>query len=66
MQQQPASSNLELVRAIEAAHKKLSKYFIKTRGRKGDFYNFGNILDSSSKKSTYESNGLTPDEAQKY
>ncbi len=66
LQQQPAGGNLELVRAIEAAHEKLSKYYTKTRGKKGDFYNFGNILDPSSKTSTYESDDWTPDDARKY
>jgi hypothetical protein len=66
LQQQLAGGNLELVPAIEAAHEKLSKYYTKTRGKKGDFYNFSIILDLSSKTSTYESNDWTPDDARKY
>jgi hypothetical protein len=55
LQQQPASGNLELVRAIKVAHNKLSMYYNKTRGKNGNFYNFGNIHDPSSKMSTYKS-----------
>ncbi len=66
LQQQPASCNLELVRAIKAAHEELSKYYTKTRGKKGNFYYFGNILDLSSKLSTYKNNDWMPDNAQKY
>ncbi len=66
LQQQPAGGDLELVRAIEAAHEKLSKYYTKTIGKKGNFYNFGNIRDPSSKTSTYESNDWTPDNAWKF
>jgi hypothetical protein len=66
LQQQPASGNLELVQAIKAAHEKLSKYYTNTRGDKGNFYNFGNILDPSSKTSTYESNDWKPDNVRKY
>jgi hypothetical protein len=63
---QPAGGNLELARAIEVAHEKLSKYYTKTRGKKGDLYNFGNILNPSSKTSTHESDDWTPDDARKY
>ncbi len=63
LQNQPAYGNLELVWAIEVAHEKLSKYYIKIWGKKGDFYNIGNILDPSSKTSTYESDDWKCDNA---
>jgi hypothetical protein len=66
LQQQPAGGNLQLVKAIEVAHEKLSKYYTKTRGKKGNFYNFGNSLNHSSMTSTYDGNDWTPDDARKY
>jgi hypothetical protein len=66
LQQQTAGGNLELVPAFKVAHKKLSKYSTKTRSKKGDLYNFGNILHPSSKTSTYQSRDWTPDNAWKY
>jgi hypothetical protein len=40
--------------------------YTKTKGKEGDFYDFGNILDPSSKTSTYDSDDWNPDDAQKY
>jgi hypothetical protein len=66
LQQQPAGGNLPLVRSIKAVHEKLSKYYTKTRGKKGNFYNFGTIFDLSSNASTYKSDDWTPKYARKY
>ena len=42
----------ELLRAIEAAHDKLAKYYYKTEGDTGTFYNLGATLNPSTKLSS--------------
>jgi hypothetical protein len=44
-----------LVRAIDAAYKKLSKYYQQTAKDLGNYYNVGNILNPSCKATTYDS-----------
>jgi hypothetical protein len=63
LEQQLAGSNLVLIWAIEAAYTKLSKYYTKTSGKQGDFYNVGNILNSSSKTGTSENDNWNPENA---
>jgi hypothetical protein len=55
-----------LVRAIDAAYKKLSKYYQKTADDLGDYYNFGNMLNPSCKATTSNSSMWGPTIAAKY
>jgi hypothetical protein len=55
-----------LIRAIDAAYKKLSKYCQQMANDLGDYYNLGNILNTSCKATIYDSSTWSPNFPAKY
>ncbi len=66
LENHPSFRHSMLVRAIDAAYKKLSKYYQQTAKDLGDYYNLGNILNPSCKATTYDSSTWGPHFAAKY
>ncbi len=55
-----------LIRAIDAAYMKLSKYYQQTANDFGNYHNLSNILNLSCKATTYESSTWGPKFEAKY
>jgi hypothetical protein len=53
----------DLGNCVGAAHAKLAKYYCKTEGPKGRFYNFACILNPAQKLSLYRGPGFKTTDA---